>query len=122
VAIGVLAQGGTQQQAADAAHVHRQTICRWLQAPDFRRQLAEIRRAGLEQAACLLAAQARFAAAKLAEVCHMPIGDEDAPASVQVRAAAMILAIAARVQDMMDLEARVELLEEEARHDRSRAG
>jgi hypothetical protein len=71
-AIGVLAQGGTQQEAADAAHVHRATISRWLQAPDFRRRVDELAAEGLQTARRIIIAATPRAAARLRDMALEP--------------------------------------------------
>ena len=83
-----LAQGGTVTHAADATGVHRSTIYNWFkQDPLFKQAVIEVRRERNERLFDQMRELESLALARLRRL----LEDDSVPASVQLRAATLVL-------------------------------
>jgi hypothetical protein len=103
-----LAGGATQQVAAAAGHVRPRTIRRWLDDPTFRRLVATAQRAAFSEAVGVLTAASAEAARRLVALACEPHGN----ASVRLGAARSVLAYAHDYGEVVELERRVDRLED----------
>ena len=105
-----LASGQPVRQAAESADVSERTVYRRLQDEAFRMSLARERARLIEEAVGRLAYGMTTAADTLAEIA----ADTGAPASARVSAARAVLELGQRLRGELDLERRLEQLEEAA--------
>jgi hypothetical protein len=104
--LSVLLAQPTIAAAAKTANVPETTARRWLREPDFVRAYRDARRQSVEHSTAIIQAATSAAVAALLRNVR-----EDAPAALQVRAAAVILEHAARAVETVDLAERIEALE-----------
>jgi hypothetical protein len=110
--LATLAAGGTYAQAAAAGGVSERTVKRWAaERPDFRQELAQLRRLALEEAATVLSLAAGEAARRLCVLATAAASPSVLPASVRLRACVEVLAAATRAHELLDIEGRVAALE-----------
>jgi hypothetical protein len=110
--LATLAAGGTYAQAAAAAGVGERTVKRWVaERPDFRQELAQLRRLALEEAATVLTLAAGEAARRLCALATEAASASVLPAHTRLRACVEVLAAATRAHELLDLEARISALE-----------
>jgi hypothetical protein len=103
-----LASGQPVRQAAETADVSERTVYRRLQDDAFRASLARERGRLVEEAVGRLAHGMAAAADTLASIA----ADSDAPFSARVSAARAVLELGSRLRGELDLERRLEQLEE----------
>src|SRR5258706_15031080 len=102
----VLLAQPTIAAAAKIAKIPETTARRWLRDPDFLRAYRAARRQAVEQSTAIIQAATTAAVGALLRNVR-----ENAPAALQVRAAAVILDHAARAVERVDLAERIERLE-----------
>lgn len=105
-ALPYLLRPGTLSDQAKNARIGRTTLYRWLQDPDFRRALDQLREDAVHLAESQLQAMSYEAAAVIYEALH----DEDS--NVRFRAAQAAIRHATNLQYGQRLERRVDLLVE----------
>src|SRR6266851_1513950 len=105
-AILALLQEPTVVAAASACGVGEATLARWLRLPAFQREYRALRRQVVEQAISQLQQAASEAASALRRnlTCGVP--------SVEVRAALGVLEQSVKAVELLDLDERVQMLEE----------
>jgi hypothetical protein len=108
LAIAALLREPTIEAAAKAVGIAPITLLRWLQVPEFRVAYREARRQVVEGAIAYLQAATNEAVETLRKV----MVDGEAPASSRVSAARIVLETAIRGVELLDLEVRVEQLEQ----------
>ncbi|MFH8343765.1 hypothetical protein [Streptomyces sp. NPDC018045] len=110
-AVLALAQGRTTGQAAKAAGVSGRTVLRWLDEPEFHREVADMRTELLQLAVGRLAAGATKAVDALVDALDTERGQ------ARVQAARTLLDACLSLRESLDLEQRLAALEqdEEAR-------
>ncbi len=106
-AIGALLTQRNVEEAARATGIGPATLLRWLKVPEFQDAYREARRGVFQQTVARLQQGTSTAATALLEI----IVDVDAPPSVRVRAAEVVLSHSARALELEDLESRVSALE-----------
>lgn len=107
-----LAAGATYAQAAAAGGVSERTVKRWAgERPDFRQELATLRRLALEEAATVLSLAAGEAARRLCALATEPASATVLSPATRLRACVEVLAAAGRAHETLDLEARITALE-----------
>ena len=111
------ASGRSAGEAALAVGASRRTGYRWIKDPDVRLQIDDTRREIRRQTVDLLAALNASAIACLNRV----LTDPEVAASVQVRAAALVLSESRNWIEVEDLRQRIELLESGSENDFTRA-
>jgi DNA-binding MurR/RpiR family transcriptional regulator len=99
---------GEIKKASETAGVNESTLWRWLQSPDFQSRYRAARRQLVETAVAQLQSDCTIAARVLREVAE----DQQAPASSRVAAAKAILEQSTSAIELMDLQERVERLEQ----------
>jgi hypothetical protein len=102
LALEALARGCTYSQAGDLAGVTAKTIQRWMRDPSFARRLSERRGDRLSQVTGLLLDATTEAVAVLRQECR-----EAERASDRLRAASLLLTLASRMHDRLDVETRL---------------
>ncbi len=107
-ALVALLDCGEIKKAAAAAGVNEATLWRWLQSPDFQSRYRAARRQLVETAIAQLQSDCTIAARVLREMAE----DREAPASSRVAAARTILEQSIGAIELMDLQERVERLEQ----------
>ncbi len=107
-ALVALLDCGEIKKAAEIAEVGEVTLWRWLQSPDFQSRYRAARRQLVETAIAQLQSDCTRAARVLREVAE----DRQAPASSRVAAARTILEQSMGAIELMDLQERVERLEQ----------
>lgn len=106
-AIETLLTSGDITQAARAAGVSRETLYRWLKAPDFRQGLA----AGTHEALQGLSQSLLTLGAAAAKTLREALEDTTAPLAARLRAADIVLARLLQLRDLVDLDKRLTELE-----------
>ncbi|MFB6620333.1 hypothetical protein ACIGFK_07440 [Streptomyces sp. NPDC085524] len=104
-AVLALAQGSTTGQAATAAGVSGRTILRWLDDPEFQREVADMRTELLRLAVGRLAAGATKAVDALVDALDTEKGQ------ARVQAARTLLDACLSLRESLDLEQRLAALE-----------
>jgi hypothetical protein len=104
-AVVLLARGTSTDKAGEQVGVSGRTIRRWAEAPDFRAEVDDARRALLAEAVAALGAAARDAVATL----HAALTD-DSP-GIRVRAAVALLGALPNVAEYAELNDRIANLE-----------
>ncbi len=107
-AIAALLSHGTVKAAALACGVSEATLWRWMQLPEFQTRYRAARRLVVETAIAQLQSDCTKAARVLIEVAE----DKAAPASSRVAAARTILEQAVGGIELVDLQERIEHLEQ----------
>jgi hypothetical protein len=107
-----LACGATVEAASRQCGLAERTIYRRLQAPEFRRQLQEVRTDMVRRSAGMLTAAASSAVTTL-----LALQKDSVPPAVRLGAARAVLEIGIKVREMADLEARIAALEAQAQAD-----
>ncbi len=105
-ALPVLASAPTIAQAARLSKVGRRTLHRWLQDPEFREQYAQQQRESAELAKGHLRSLALQAVLQLGEFL------DDPKPEIRLRAARTILSYSARFNDIQEIQAQVQALED----------
>lgn len=105
--VALLSTGGIKE-AAELCAVNESTMWRWLQLPTFQTRYRAARRQVVETAIAQLQADCSIAVRVLREVAE----DGEAPASSRVAAAKTILDQSVSAIELMDLQERIERLEE----------
>jgi DNA-binding MurR/RpiR family transcriptional regulator len=105
--VALLACGEIKKAAKDAG-VNEATLWRWLQLPGFQTRYRAARRQLVETAIAQLQSDCTVAVRVLREVAE----DREAPASSRVAAARTIIEQSVSAIELMDLQERVERLEE----------
>lgn len=108
-----LLAGKTPAQASVSTGVPSATIYRWQRDPAFQSELATMRREVIRTSLDLLTAGARSASGEILLI----LKDKDVPASVRLRAATEVLDRLHKWAELEDLENRIKMLEDAARHD-----
>lgn len=106
-ALACLLQGGSQQQAADAAGVNVRTLYAWRQHPEFAAELRAGEQELIASAVRALSALTRPAAGLLGRI----LADTEGKPSDRLRAAGLVLQHVMELKQLVDLEARVAALE-----------
>ena len=117
-AVEALLAGASCEAAARTARVDPRTLRRWKRAPDFCEALKQGQRAMFDEALGVLRASALSAARALREV----VEDRTAAPPVRVGAARVLLEQSMRAVEVVELEKRLERLEEAARKPAGRGG
>ncbi len=107
-ALVALLDCGEIKEAAKTAGVNEATLWRWLQLSDFQSRYRAARRQLVETAIAQLQSDCTIAVRVLREVAE----DKEAPASSRVAAAKTILEQSIGAIELMDLQERVERLEQ----------
>jgi hypothetical protein len=107
-ALVALLDCGEIKKASETAGINEATLWRWLQSPDFQTRYRAARRQLVETAIAQLQSDCTVAARVLREVAE----DRQAPASSRVAAARTILEQSIGAIELMDLQQRVERLEQ----------
>jgi hypothetical protein len=110
-ALGALAAGARQAEAAAAAGVDARTLRRWLTEDAFAEELAALRRGALEGAALTLSLAAEESAHRLAALANDAASVAVLPAHTRLRACVAVLDAATRAHSELDLESRIRRLE-----------
>jgi hypothetical protein len=105
--VALLATGETKAAAAEIG-VNEVTLWRWLQLPEFQSRYRASRRQVVETA---IAQLQKFATTSVRVLVQVAV-DKDAPASARVAAARVILEQGIKAVEMIDLQERIERLEE----------
>jgi hypothetical protein len=103
-----LACGATVEAAARQADVSERTVYRRLQDPKFRTQVREARAEMVRRAAGMLTAAAGESVRTLLVLQKAP-----SPPAVRLGAARAVLELGIKVREMVELEARIEALEQQ---------
>jgi hypothetical protein len=103
------------EQAARVVGIGTKTLLRWMKTPEFDASYRDARRHAFSQAIARLQQASSAAASTLLKL----MVDQNAPASVRVRAADCVLGHAAKAIELEDIEARVSELERSVRETRS---
>jgi hypothetical protein len=99
---------GTIEEAYESARVSRATMWRFMQLPEFQRRYRAARRQIVETAIAQLQSDCSVAVRVLREVAE----DAQSPASARVSAAKTIIEQSVSAVELMDLQERLEALEE----------
>jgi len=102
-ALETLLTTGNVKQAAEAAHVSRETIYRWLEQDTFRAALDEGERAAIESLTRALVGLGDLATATLRDA----MTGDDIPPAQRVRAADVVLGRLLQLRELIELETRV---------------
>lgn len=111
-ALEALLEGANVQDAASAAGVNRKTVGRWLNDPAFWTLYQVNSRRVLELAARRLTGKLDAAVGLLASV----IDDDEAPASVRLRAASQVIDGSLKLLELTDVQERIAALENRLGH------
>jgi transposase len=109
MAIAIILQESTMQNAARKIGISYSTLWRWLQQPDFQRALKSARKQAVSQATSTLSRICHESVLTLQEI----MNDKNAPASARVSAAKTVLDSGLKGIEMDDLDARLAALEQE---------
>lgn len=109
MAIAIILQESTMQNAARKIGISYSTLWRWLQQPDFQRALKAARKQAVSQATSTLSRICHESVLTLQEI----MNDKNAPASARVSAAKTVLDSGLKGIEMDDLDARLAALEQE---------
>ena len=107
-AIAALLEFPTVREAARAIGIGEATLFRWMQDPEFQTGYREAKRRIVDEAVTRLQRSAGDASGTLRKI----MLDDEAPASVRVSAARVILDMAVRAVELEDLERRLTTLED----------
>lgn len=107
-AVIALLEHPTVKDAAEAAGVHKATMYRWLQQPEFQAAYREARREAVSQVTARLQQISGEAVEALREI----VGDRSQQGASRVGAARCILDYAAKMTEIEDFGARLARLEE----------
>jgi hypothetical protein len=107
-AVIALLEYPTVKEAAEAAGVHKATVYRWLQEPDFQAVYREARRESLRLATARLQQISSEAVEALREI----VGDRSQQGASRVGAARCILDYAVKMTELEDFGERLARLEE----------
>lgn len=105
--ISLLMQGLPHDEVADRAGSSRSSIKRWLKQDAFRSALTQAKSEAWAASSAALTAHAGIAAKTLADT----MKDDDAPASVKVRAAEIVISFVQKAFESDLLESRLSVLE-----------
>ncbi|MFJ6481146.1 helix-turn-helix domain-containing protein [Streptomyces sp. NPDC091682] len=103
----LLARGLPAEHVARQVDVTGRTVRRWLEDPAYAEQVQELRRTALGETLRALETVSRSAVGVLGRV----LTDDNAGATVRVRAALGVLSLLPRIAEHVELEERVALLE-----------
>jgi hypothetical protein len=106
-AVIALLEYPTVKEAAEATGVHKATLYKWLQVPDFQAAYREARRQAISRATARLQQISSEAVEALWEI----VADRGQQGASRVGAARVILDYAAKMTELEDLEARIARLE-----------
>ena len=106
VVLEALARGTSYEQAGGLAGVTGKTVQRWMRDPGFSRRLADRRGDRLSEVTGLLLDATTDAVAVIRRECL-----EAEKASDRLRAASLLLTMASRLRDRLDVEARLSEVE-----------
>jgi hypothetical protein len=106
LALEALARGASYRNSGDLAGVTPKTVQRWMQDPSFSRRLADRRGARLSEVTGLLLDATTDAVAVIRRECL-----EAEKASDRLRAASLLLTMASRLRDRLDVETRLQEVE-----------
>ena len=107
-ALVALLSTGTVRDAAELCKISEASLFRFLQVPEFQRRYREARRQLVETAIAQLQSDCSIAVKTLREIAE----DTKAPAGSRVAAARTILEQSINAVEIMDLQERIERLEE----------
>ena len=113
-AIETLLTSGDVTQAARAAGVSRETLYRWLKAPDFQAALNDSTRQALESLSRTLVTLGE----KAADTLRQALEDSTLAPGARVRAADIVLARILQLRELVDIETRLAKLEREVHNDK----
>jgi hypothetical protein len=109
-AIEALMQTGEVSTAATVAHVHRDTIYRWMKQPAFSAAVREAEADAIDEVSRVLIRLSRSAVGTLAQA----MADREAPLGPRIRAADITLSRLLQVRELATLEERLTALEQAA--------
>jgi hypothetical protein len=109
-AIEALLQTGEVSHAATVAHVHRDTIYRWMKQPAFAAAVHEAEAQAIDEVSRVLIRLSRSAVGTLAQA----MAERDAPIGPRIRAADITLSRLLQVRELATLEDRLTALEQAA--------
>jgi hypothetical protein len=109
-ALEALLQTGEVSTAATVAHVHRDTIYRWMKQPRFRAALREAEAGAIDEVVRVLIRLSKSAVGTLAQA----MAERDAPIGPRIRAADITLSRLLQVRELAVLEDRLTALEQAA--------
>ncbi len=108
-AIAALLTAPTIADAAAAVGVHEQSLWRWLQDPDFKARYRDANREALTQSIARL----QQVAGRAVDALESVMDDNEAPANAKVSAAKTVLELAFKGAEVIDLDARLSIIEHE---------
>jgi hypothetical protein len=109
-ALEALLQTGEVSTAATVAHVHRDTIYRWMKQPLFASAVREAEAEAIDEVSRVLIRLSRSAVGTLAQA----MAERDAPIGPRIRAADITLSRLLQVRELATLEDRLTALEQAA--------
>ena len=109
-ALEALLQTGEVSTAATVAHVHRDTIYRWLKQPAFQAAVREAEAQAIDEVSRVLIRLSKSAVGTLAAA----MAERDAPIGPRIRAADITLSRLLQVRELAVLEDRLTALEQAA--------
>lgn len=101
-----LACGSTVEAAAAKAGLHKRTVYRRLDDPDFRQQLQEFRVNMLERACAMLTASSMEAVKTL-----LTLMERSVPHTTRLGAARSVLEIGVKMRELLEVEQRLSMVE-----------
>jgi hypothetical protein len=107
-ALEALLQTGEVSTAATVAHVHRDTIYRWMKQPVFASAVREAEAEAIDEVSRVLIRLSRSAVGTLAQA----MAERDAPIGPRIRAADITLSRLLQVRELAVLEDRLTALEQ----------
>jgi hypothetical protein len=108
-AIDVLVAGGSNLEAAEQSGVNRRSLQRWLNLPEFRKELFDRRSYTFSQATGLLSSSARDAVQVLKDIMQ----DSKAPMQHRLTAARSVLEFGFRGVELEAVKTRIEEFEQQ---------